>query len=241
MVWREIRADSDVAFPQEHYLDAEAMREVIVQRMQADHEFEVKKKAQEKANLCQRQREQREGLEGDDDNDNEEVFDLPAAIEAAAKAVRDGGRYMYGISYAPSTTLQTFMHFHVVDFNDACHLHSKTNGMMFVTNTLDTDHHIVPIMYSIFLDNERQATWDLHNDAIDEAYTKAAFDTVKRRRIIDGDKGEIASMTSHLTLGNWFACSMHLAKRVSTNVGQGGKIARMLYQAALNVWMISPG
>lgn len=249
---------------QEYYKDSDEMREILVQRMRADHEYEMMKKAEARVERRQQRKERQEmrraereeqggeeegsdrdgqGGEGEDEEsedeeDEEPEFDEERARAAVCEEVPIGQKYVYGASFAYSTSLKTLEFFHAVDLNDACHLHSLTNGTMFVTLCQDADRHLVPIMETLLLDNERRETWDLHNVAITEAYTQERFDTLPRRRIIDGDKGEIASMTANTLRGNWFACQYHLGKNIATRTGRGGAVAKELYKKAVHALSI---
>ena len=230
-----------------------------MQRLEADHDYDVKKRAEarEKRREEREEREERrrvereerrdvgedeieESEESEEEEEEEPEFDQDNAWEAVVEEVPDGGKYVYGISVAYNTTRATFEAFHPVDLNDGCHLHSLTNGTMFVTVMQDADRHLVPLMETLLLDNERKETWDIHNTAINKCYTKEKFDTLTRRRVIDGDKGEIASMQEHTELGNWFACEYHLGKGVSTRTGRGGAVAKKLYKRAVHATSI-PG
>jgi len=187
------------------------MRAKVVDRMQADHMYEQDHLPEAHART---------------------PFDRDGAEAAALEVVSDPlAHYIYAVTIIPSTILETLECFFAIDQNDGMHMHSETHGVNLVSICLDADHHIVPLATTFVIDNERQATWDIHNSAIEEAFGKERSDTWDRRRIIDGDKGEIASMEQFLDKGSWFACSWHRAKCVRTHYGDQGKAE---YYAALH-------
>lgn len=93
-----IVAETKSPFSQEYYLDYHAMRIAIVQRMQADHNMAERHK------LVQ----------------DRKAFDVASAAQIAEKTCPEGThRHLWGISYAPSTTIAVFDAFEEIDQTDA--------------------------------------------------------------------------------------------------------------------------
>ena len=53
-------------------------------------------------------------------------------------------KFVYGISYAPSTSITTMDSMHDMEMLDAAHMKSDTPGTLFTTITLDADKHTQP-------------------------------------------------------------------------------------------------
>lgn len=160
------------------------------------------------------------------------IFDLDAAEKEALDLLADDDdQFVWGVSYASSTSIKTMNMMVEVDQNDGCHMHSETQGVMLNTVTIDSNHHIVPVAVSIFIDNERGGTWNPHNDFIVDTYGDD-YDSPRRRRIIDLLKGLIASMTSHLSRGLLMACYKHRSEHVGRTT-IGGKLGAAFYREAV--------
>lgn len=150
------------------------------------------------------------------------VFDRDAAVSMALKAVPAGSEdtFWYGWRYCPETSIKTLQRFHHVDFNDAAFMRNDFGGTMFVTYAQDAGGHMVPLMISMFADNESTRTWDLHNAGIVSAFGDT-FDTAERRRIVDGDKGLFGSIMRHLNNGGFAVlCFYHRQECVLKNSRQ---------------------
>lgn len=183
------------------------MRNLIVARLEADHNNVQKGKTPA----------------------DRKPFDRVKARAAAEEACAQGTRkYVWGISFAPSTTIKRFKYFDEVDQNDACFMHSETQGTMFSTIGLDAGGHIVHYATTIFIDNERLDTWMIHCDFIEQVYP--AFDSVDRRRISDQHPGLVSALKDHLTKGGKaFVCSKH----------HGPNVVREVNKAALAHYLLA--
>lgn len=180
------------------------MRDAIVQRMEADHNMAERKKLPQ----------------------DRKAFDSVAARKIAEETCPEGPhKYLWGFSYAPSTTIAVFDTFEEIDHSDACFMHSETHGTMFSTVTRDGGHRTVHIASSIFLDNEREATWQLHTQFILETYP--GFDSSKRRRIADLHAGLIKAIRDNLKEGSLFVCSNHHKEHVLKKGGKEGLVHYM--------------
>ena len=123
--------------------------------------------------------------------------------------------YVYGWSFAPASNIpDRLSKHHPVDMSDAAHMHST--GTLFTTVCLDADRRVVELLYTCLNDTERTETWDVHNESLAKAYTKEAFNTSKRRRIGDGDKGMLASTRFYFREAKDFYCLKHR----SANIGE---------------------
>lgn len=86
------------------------------------------------------------------------AFDSAAASRIAEETCPEGThRYLLGISYAPCMTIAVFNTFEEIDQNDACNMHSNTQGIMLSVVTRDAGQHTVHIASSPFLYNEHKA------------------------------------------------------------------------------------
>lgn len=170
-----------------------------MQRMKADHDCAQKHKLLQDRN----------------------AFDSVAARNIAEETCPEGThRYLWGVSYAPSTTIAVLEAFEEIDQNDACFMHHETQGIMLSTVTRDAGQQTVHIASSLFLDAEREGPWQLHNTFILETY--AGFDSKRRRRIADLNNGLMRSIEDHLNEGSLFLSSDHQKEHVEKRGGQEG-------------------
>lgn len=176
------------------------MRDVIVQRMKADHEYE-----QGRLPLADRR--------AFDEDDARKIAEETCPADQSI-------RYLWGISWAPSTTKEVFDEFCTVSQHDGCFMHGETQGTMFASVGVDGGGHIVPYAVSIFIDNEREATWQIHFDFIEVQYP--TFDSPTRRCIADLQKGLVKALENFCQQGLYFSCYTHHKKHVMEHTSKGG-------------------
>jgi len=132
-------------------------------------------------------------------------------------------KFVYGISYAPSTSITTMESMHDMEMLDAAHMKSDTLGTLFTTITLDADKHIVPLARSIFHDNEAHRTHDLHAKFCMEVYGAHRLNKSTRGRLMDCDKGSLRTHKERYPLTQWMACSWHRSDGVQRHCGVAQK------------------